>query len=78
MAKKRRLALKAGARVAGLMRKAGIEGVSLHSLRHSHASELLSRGAPITAVSQRLGHANPNIALSIYSHALPKQLLRKR
>jgi hypothetical protein len=46
-------------------------GVSLHSLRHSHASELLSQGAPITAVSERLGHASPNITLSIYSHALP-------
>jgi integrase len=60
-----------GARVAEAMRAAGLQGVSLHSLRHSHASELLSQGAPITAVSERLGHASPNITLSIYSHALP-------
>jgi integrase len=53
------------------MQRAGLTGVSLHSLRHSHASELLSKGAPITAVSERLGHASPNITLSIYSHALP-------
>ena len=39
--------------------------------RHSHASELLSKGAPITAVAERLGHASPNITLGIYSHALP-------
>jgi integrase len=62
---------KLGTRVRAAMKNAGLSGVSLHSLRHSHASELLSRGAPITAVSERLGHASPNITLSIYSHALP-------
>jgi integrase len=60
-----------GARVTEAMRSIGLQGVSLHSLRHSHASELLSNGAPITAVSERLGHASPNITLAIYSHALP-------
>jgi integrase len=59
-----------GARVSELMKKAGLEGVSLHSLRHSHCSELLSKGVPITAVAKRLGHANANITLSIYAHAL--------
>jgi integrase len=62
---------KLGTRVRAAMQRAGLTGVSLHSLRHSHASELLSKGAPITAVSERLGHASPNITLSIYSHALP-------
>ena len=62
---------KLGTRIRAAMRKAGLTGVSLHSLRHSHASQLLSNGAPITAVSERLGHASPAITLSIYSHALP-------
>src|SRR5579862_9126183 len=53
-----------------MMKKAGIEGVSLHSLRHTHASELLSNGVPIATVAKRLGHANANITLSIYAHAL--------
>jgi integrase len=44
--------------------------VSLHDLRHTHASELLSKGVPITAVAKRLGHANANITLSIFAHAL--------
>jgi integrase len=35
-----------GARVVELMRKVGLEGVSLHSLRHSHASSLLSKWCP--------------------------------
>jgi len=60
-----------GARVVELMRKAGLQGVSLHSLRHSHASSLLSNGVPIAVVSERLGHSDQNITLSIYSHALP-------
>jgi hypothetical protein len=60
-----------GMRIRAAMQKAGPAGVSLHSLRHSHASELLSQGAPITAAAERLGHASPNITLSIYSHALP-------
>ena len=60
-----------GARVVELMRKVGLKGVSLHSLRHSHASSLLSKGVPIAVVSERLGHADQNITLSIYSHALP-------
>jgi integrase len=60
-----------GARVVELMRKAGLQGVSLHSLRHSHASSLLSGGVPIAVVSERLGHADQNITLSIYSHAMP-------
>lgn len=60
-----------GARVVELMRKAGLEGVSLHSLRHSSASIQLSNGVPISVVSERLGHADQNITLSIYSHALP-------
>jgi integrase len=59
-----------GARVAELMRKAGLFGVSLHSLRHTHASELLSCGVPIPTVAKRLGHANANVTLSIYAHAL--------
>ena len=62
---------KLGTRVRAAMQAAGLRGVSLHSLRHSHASELLSQGAPITAVAERLGHASPNITLGIYSHALP-------
>jgi integrase len=53
------------------MRKVGLHGVSLHSLRHSHATSLLSKGVPIAVVSARLGHADQNITLPIYSHALP-------
>ena len=51
--------------------KAGIKDASFHTLRHTHASNLLSRGVPLPAVSARLGHADPNVTARIYSHALP-------
>lgn len=53
------------------LRKAGIEDASVHSLRHTHASNLLSRGVPLPAISARLGHADPNVTARIYCHALP-------
>jgi integrase len=57
-------------RIAEITAKAGLRGISLHSLRHGHASQLLSQGVPIPTVSKRLGHANPSITLRLYSHAL--------
>jgi integrase len=60
-----------GARVKELMGKVGLEGVSLHSLRHTNATELLRNGVPLAEVSRRLGHADQNITLAIYSHAVP-------
>lgn len=51
----------------------GIKAASPHQLRHLHASLLLKSGLPITAVSQRLGHANAAITMSVYAHALKKQ-----
>lgn len=57
-------------RVTELMRRAGLDGTKLHSLRHSHASELLSKGIPLAAVAKRLGHAGAHVTLSIYAHAL--------
>ena len=43
---------------------------SLHSLRHFSASMMLSQHVPITVVSKRLGHANSQITLNVYSHAM--------
>jgi integrase len=60
-----------GTRTKVLLRKAGFPNFSLHSLRHSHASILLGNGTPLAVVSERLGHANQNITLGVYSHSLP-------
>jgi integrase len=66
--------------IARRMRQAGIKNASLHSLRHTHASLLLSNGMPLPAVSARLGHCDPAVTLRIYAHALPpddKRLARE-
>jgi integrase len=41
-----------------------------HDLRHTHASILLGEGAPVIAVSKRLGHASVTTTLDIYGHLL--------
>jgi integrase len=54
-----------------LAKKAGLKGVGLHTLRHTHASALLHAGVPITNVSKRLGHRDAYTTAKIYAHALP-------
>ena len=52
-------------------KRAGINpAVSAHWLRHAHASHAIDEGAPITLVSQTLGHADLKTT-SIYAHARP-------
>ena len=46
----------------------GMSGVTLHSLRHTHASMLIASGMDILTVSRRLGHSSPTITLSVYGH----------
>jgi integrase len=46
----------------------GMGGVTLHSLRHTHASMLIANGVDILTISRRLGHSSPTITLSIYGH----------
>lgn len=49
----------------------GLTPVTPHGLRHLHASLLIDRGVPLPIVAARLGHANPEITLRLYAHALP-------
>jgi integrase len=51
---------------------AGVDA-TFHSLRHSHASELLRKGIPIAVVSKRLGHSKISTTLDIYTHCLPNE-----
>lgn len=60
------------AKVCLIVRKAGLKGVSLHTLRHSHGSQLLSAGVPLPTVSKRLGHSSTYVTAAIYSHALSR------
>lgn len=42
--------------------------LTLHSLRHTHASLLFEQGVSLDAVSDRLGHSNSKITREIYLH----------
>lgn len=50
--------------------RAGLDGLRIHDLRHSHAAWLLSAGRPPTAVQRRLGHASLAVTSDIYGHLL--------
>lgn len=39
-----------------------------HIFRHTHVALLIEAGIPIKVISERLGHANVNTTLSIYTH----------
>jgi integrase len=46
----------------------GTRKVSLHALRHTHASQLISSGMDVLTISRRLGHGSPMITLGVYGH----------
>jgi integrase len=52
---------------AGAVRRAGIERVTPHDLRHTTASLAVSAGANVLALSRMLGHAKPSITLDVYA-----------
>lgn len=52
-------------------KRAGLEGLRVHDLRHSHASWLISKGKPLTAIQRRLGHTSIAITSDLYGHLLP-------
>jgi integrase len=54
-----------------LVKKVGIRSLSLHKLRHTHATLLLGANVHPKVVSERLGHATVGITLDTYSHVLP-------
>lgn len=53
-----------------ILKKLNCKNVSLHGLRHTHASFLLAQGISIYYISQRLGHKNYTTTLNIYSHII--------
>lgn len=48
--------------------KLGYKELDYHSLRHTHATMLLSAGANIKAVQERLGHKKLDLTLGVYTH----------
>ena len=51
-------------------RNAGVPVISVHGLRHTHASLLLFAGVSIASVSRRLGHASMTTTQETYLHII--------
>lgn len=49
---------------------AGVPVISVHGLRHTHASLLLFAGVSVASVSKRLGHASMNTTQETYLHVI--------
>jgi integrase len=54
-------------------KRIGLEDITLHALRHTHASQLIDAGVDVVTISKRLGHASPNITLQVYAHLFQKR-----
>ena len=54
-----------------LLRKIGRPDVSLHGLRHSTASNMLSLGIHMKVVQELLGHSDFGVTMNIYTHVSP-------
>lgn len=54
------------------LRRAGIDEIRFHDLRHTYASLLLANGAPMKYVQSQLGHASITMTMDLYTHLLPE------
>ncbi|KQR87003.1 hypothetical protein ASF96_10440 [Microbacterium sp. Leaf179] len=56
----------------GIRARAGLpETVTLHTLRHTFASNLIASGCDVVTVQRALGHSQPSITLNVYAHLWP-------
>ncbi|WP_311406028.1 site-specific integrase [Lancefieldella rimae] len=56
--------------LARLCKQASVPVISIHGLRHTHASLLLFAGVSIASVAKRLGHASMNTTEKTYLHII--------
>jgi site-specific recombinase XerD len=52
-------------------KRAGVEGMRYHHLRHAFASMLIAAGRSVGAVPYALGYASAATTLNLYSHLWP-------
>lgn len=57
-------------RIKKILQRAGLPPVSLHSLRHTNATLLITSGINVRTVSARLGHSQTSTTMNIYAEAI--------
>jgi len=55
---------------ARIVKRAGLDNVRFHDLRHTFASLMLLRGAKPKVISEALGHASVAFTMDVYSHII--------
>ena len=56
------------------MKKAGLDGVDIHGLRHTFATLWVERGGNPKNLSEILGHGDTSITLNLYVHPVQEQM----
>ncbi|RVU71259.1 site-specific integrase [Lactobacillus xujianguonis] len=56
-----------------ICKKYGLRHIKVHGFRHTHASLLFEAGVSMQNVKERLGHANIETTMDIYTHVTKKQ-----
>lgn len=59
-----------------ITKKYGLEHIRFHDIRHTTASMYISKGVPLKAVSERLGHSSINITSDIYTHTFESDKIK--
>jgi integrase len=52
------------------LKKAGVDRIRFHDLRHTYASLLIEQGENIKYIQNQLGHSSPSVTLDVYAHLL--------
>jgi integrase len=53
------------------IKRAGLDGLTFHDLRHTYASLLIAAGVGPMVVAQQMGHADARLVLQRYGHLYP-------
>ena len=57
-------------RLGRILERAGLPHVSLHSLRHTNATLLITGGVDVRTVAARLGHSQTSTTMNIYAETI--------
>jgi integrase len=51
-----------------LVKRAGVPRIRIHDQRHTHVTLALQAGAPMGAISKRVGHSRTSVTMDLYAH----------